>query len=200
MKRFFKTFTSLLLVFVMCLSVGLLAACAVEEDFEEQSTESEQPVEEAEKLPDTNLTPEDRSEYSMANAVNAITDASVYDFLASFGAENSVFSLLDGYLAGDVYDIAIDYIAVYAANQDVNFQINFDVFKFTKNEDGKWVCVAINYSDEPQDFQLNLSDKKKLRWQIYRTSDAEGENLKPIGICKGKTQLSARSISTFVEK
>ncbi|MBO4551506.1 MAG: glycoside hydrolase family 30 protein, partial [Bacteroidaceae bacterium] len=69
-----------------------------------------------------------------------------------------------------------------------------------KNQDGKWVCVAINYSDKPQDFQLNLSDKKKLRWQIYRTSDAESENLKPIGICKGKTQLSARSISTFVEK
>ena len=69
-----------------------------------------------------------------------------------------------------------------------------------QNEDGKWVCVAINYSDKPQDFKLSFSDKKKHSWQIYRTSDAEGENLKPIGICKEKTQLSARSISTFVEK
>lgn len=69
-----------------------------------------------------------------------------------------------------------------------------------QNEDGKWVCVAINYSDKPQDFKLSFSDKKKHSWQIYRTSDAEGENLKPIGIYKGKTQLSARSISTFVEK
>ena len=69
-----------------------------------------------------------------------------------------------------------------------------------QNEDGKWVCVAINYSDKPQDFKLSFSDKKKHSWQIYRTSDTEGENLKPIGICKGKTQLSARSISTFVEK
>lgn len=69
-----------------------------------------------------------------------------------------------------------------------------------QNEDGKWVCVAINYSDKPQDFKLSFSDKKKRSWQIYRTSDAEGENLKPIGIYKGKTQLSARSISTFVEK
>ena len=69
-----------------------------------------------------------------------------------------------------------------------------------QNEDGKWVCVAINYSDKPQDFKLSFSEKKKRSWQIYRTSDAEGENLKPIGIYKGKTQLSARSISTFVEK
>ena len=69
-----------------------------------------------------------------------------------------------------------------------------------QNEDGKWVCVAINYSDKPQDFKLSFSDKKKHSWQIYRTSDAEGENLKPIGICKEKTQLYARSISTFVEK
>ena len=69
-----------------------------------------------------------------------------------------------------------------------------------QNEDGKWVCVAINYSDKPQDFKLGFPDKKKHIWQIFRTSDTEGENLKPIGICKGKTQLSARSISTFVEK
>ena len=68
-----------------------------------------------------------------------------------------------------------------------------------KNKDGKWVCVAINYADEPQHIQLNLSDKKKIHWQVYRTSDTEDENLKPIGICKGKTQLSPRSISTFVE-
>ena len=69
-----------------------------------------------------------------------------------------------------------------------------------QNQDGKWVCVAINYSNEPQDFKLSFSDKKKHTWQIYRTSDTEGENLKPVGIYKGKTQLSARSISTFVEK
>ena len=69
-----------------------------------------------------------------------------------------------------------------------------------KNKDGKWVCVVINYTEETQDFQLSFSDKKNRKWQIYRTSDAEGENLKPIGICKGKTKLSARSISTFVEK
>ena len=69
-----------------------------------------------------------------------------------------------------------------------------------KNKDGKWVCVAINYSDESQEFQLNFSDKKKRHWQIYRTSDAEGENLKPIGKSNGKEALSARSISTFVEK
>jgi len=69
-----------------------------------------------------------------------------------------------------------------------------------KNEDDKWVCVAINYSDKSQDFQFSLSNKEKHSWHVYRTSDAEGENLKPIGICKGKTKLSARSISTFVEK
>jgi len=69
-----------------------------------------------------------------------------------------------------------------------------------KNQDSKWVCVCINYSDQPQDFQLNFSDKKRHSFKIYRTSDAEGENLKPVGKSKGKAQLSARSISTFVEK
>ena len=69
-----------------------------------------------------------------------------------------------------------------------------------QNKEGKWVCVCINYSDQPQDFQLSLSNKKKSSWQIYRTSDVEGENLKPVELNNGKTRLSARSISTFVEK
>jgi len=69
-----------------------------------------------------------------------------------------------------------------------------------RNKDGHWVAVVINYSGEPQDFRLSTSDKKKRRWQVYRTSDAEGENLMPIGENDGRMKLSARSIATFVEK
>lgn len=69
-----------------------------------------------------------------------------------------------------------------------------------RNADGKWVCVIINYSHTAHDIQLSFSDKKHRRWQVYRTSDKEGENLMPVGKSDGKEQLPARSIATFVEK
>ncbi|MBQ8711237.1 MAG: glycoside hydrolase family 30 protein [Prevotella sp.] len=69
-----------------------------------------------------------------------------------------------------------------------------------RNQDGRWVAVVINYSDTQQDFRLKTSDGKDRCWQVYRTSDADGENLKPIGENDGKMKLSARSIATFVEK
>ena len=69
-----------------------------------------------------------------------------------------------------------------------------------RNSDGRWVAVVINYSAEPQDFRLTASDGRQRRWQAYRTSDAEGENLKPVGENDGQMKLSARSVTTFVEK
>ena len=69
-----------------------------------------------------------------------------------------------------------------------------------RNSDGRWVAVVINYSAEPQDFRLTASDGRQRRWQAYRTSDAEGENLKPVGENNGQMKLSARSVTTFVEK
>jgi len=69
-----------------------------------------------------------------------------------------------------------------------------------QNKDGHWVCVAINYSSDTKDFNLKTSDGKRRRWQAYRTSDMEGENLKPLGENDGQMKLSARSVTTFVEK
>ena len=69
-----------------------------------------------------------------------------------------------------------------------------------RNKDGRWVCVAINYGTDAKDFSLKTSDGKRRRWQAYRTSDVEGENLKPVGENDGKMKLSARSVTTFVEK
>ena len=46
-----------------------------------------------------------------------------------------------------------------------------------KNQDGTWVVAT---------------------WQPYRTSDAEGETLKPLAPCDGTATLAPRSITTFV--
>ena len=69
-----------------------------------------------------------------------------------------------------------------------------------QNADGTWVTVAINYSNSPQEFTLKMSDGKSRQWVAYRTSDVEGENLKPVGEDEGHTTLPSRSITTFVEK
>jgi O-glycosyl hydrolase len=69
-----------------------------------------------------------------------------------------------------------------------------------QNTDKRWVVVVINYSNEQQTFSLKMSDGKQYRWKAYRTSDEEGENLKPVDENDGRMKLSARSVTTFVEK
>ena len=69
-----------------------------------------------------------------------------------------------------------------------------------RNSDGRWVVVALNYADGIDDFCISVNDGRPHRWQAYRTSDVEGENLKPVGECEGKMKLPGRSITTFVEK
>jgi len=68
-----------------------------------------------------------------------------------------------------------------------------------QNKDGSWVFVAINYSEaeKPITFTVGRSSASAT-WQPYRTSDVEGETLKPIAPCDGTTTLSPRSITTFV--
>lgn len=71
-----------------------------------------------------------------------------------------------------------------------------------QNTDGKWVVVAINYSEEvkPVDFMFDSTNAQaKKQWQMYRTSDVSLESLAPVGTCDGYTQLAPRSITTFVE-
>lgn len=63
-----------------------------------------------------------------------------------------------------------------------------------RNADGSWVVVAINYSNSPQPVTL----QPERLWQQYRTSDADGETLKPIGTTDGHTTLAPRSVTTFV--
>lgn len=68
-----------------------------------------------------------------------------------------------------------------------------------RNKDGQWVVVAINYSHQPAPVSLMLSgEDQPRRWQLYRTSDAEGETLKPVGAVTDSTILPARSITTFL--
>ena len=67
-----------------------------------------------------------------------------------------------------------------------------------RNQDGSLVVVAINYSETEQPFTLTASDKQARQWQAYRTSDAEGETLKPLTPCDGNVKLTPRSITTFI--
>lgn len=66
------------------------------------------------------------------------------------------------------------------------------------NTDGRWVVVAINYSNEERPLSITLSDGTQPRWQAYRTSDAEGETLKPVSTDNDANRLPPRSITTFV--
>ena len=63
------------------------------------------------------------------------------------------------------------------------------------NGDGRMVCVAINYSDTERQIEI----KPSAEWRMYRTSDTEGETLKPVGKCSDAAQLPPRSITTFVQ-
>ncbi len=69
-----------------------------------------------------------------------------------------------------------------------------------QNQDGSWVIVAINYSEQekPITFSVGRGLPSAITWQPYRTSDAEGETLKPLAPCDGQAVLAPRSITTFV--
>jgi len=68
-----------------------------------------------------------------------------------------------------------------------------------QNKDGSWVIVAINYSEQEKPISFSVGrSSASTTWQPYRTSDAEGETLKPLPLCDGTTTLAPRSITTFV--
>ena len=68
-----------------------------------------------------------------------------------------------------------------------------------QNKDGSWVVVAINYSEQEKPVSFNIGrSSASPTWQPYRTSDAEGETLKPLAPCDGTATLAPRSITTFV--
>lgn len=73
-----------------------------------------------------------------------------------------------------------------------------------QNKDGSWVVVAINYSKQEKEVNFlppsgSPEGEDSFLWQPYRTSDVEGETLKPLAPCKGSTRLPPRSITTFVK-
>lgn len=68
-----------------------------------------------------------------------------------------------------------------------------------KNVDGTYVVVLINYANEDKSFSVGKVIGKKIKWRVYRTSDREGENLKPIEKVKGGqvSRIPARSVITL---
>lgn len=65
-----------------------------------------------------------------------------------------------------------------------------------RNADGSWVVVAINYGEARRSFTIGGVEGL---WRMYRTSDTEGESLKPVGTTEGATVLPPRSVTTFVK-
>lgn len=69
-----------------------------------------------------------------------------------------------------------------------------------QNQDGKWVIVAINYSEENRQVAIGFDNQEKKTWQMYRTSDVSAESLAPIrSMWRETAQLAPRSITTFVQ-
>lgn len=68
-----------------------------------------------------------------------------------------------------------------------------------RNADGSWVVVAINYAEGAGTIDLPLPQGHST-WQLYRTSDVTGENLKPVGQCREEVVLEPRSVTTLVSK
>lgn len=67
-----------------------------------------------------------------------------------------------------------------------------------RNADGRWVIVAINYSEDLKPVTFKSSDGKAHSWKLYRTSDVSAESLAPVGTSDGRATLAPRSITTFV--
>lgn len=68
-----------------------------------------------------------------------------------------------------------------------------------RNTNGKWVVVAINYSEEAKTVNFTVKGSTPIEWSLYRTSDTSAESLAPVGNSKKETLLAPRSITTFVE-
>ena len=67
-----------------------------------------------------------------------------------------------------------------------------------RNINGSMVMVVINYGEENRTFTVDEDGLVMRKWQQYRTSEHEEENLKPVGIISGKITIPARSIVTLV--
>lgn len=66
-----------------------------------------------------------------------------------------------------------------------------------RNADGSWAVVAINYGEETRPFALEGAG---TQWKAYRTSDVEGESLKPVVFAEGGMRLEPKSVTTFVSR
>jgi hypothetical protein len=69
-----------------------------------------------------------------------------------------------------------------------------------RNTDGKWVVVAINYSEDIKPVNFTVQGEKDIIWTPYRTSDRSAENLLPLEPCTDDILLAPRSVTTFVQK
>lgn len=68
-----------------------------------------------------------------------------------------------------------------------------------KNIDQSMVVVIINYEEQNRSFTFDWDVLSKCEWQQYRTSDRDGENLKPVGNVSNGMEITipARSIVTL---
>lgn len=70
------------------------------------------------------------------------------------------------------------------------------------NPDGKIATVVINYAADEAEATFLMPGKDSATWKLYRTSDTEGENLRPVATTASVSSLSfpGRSVTTIVEE
>ena len=70
------------------------------------------------------------------------------------------------------------------------------------NKDGKRVIVCVNYSESSRQIKLKIDGESELYFTPYITSDASGDNLRPMSVIKDNSvfTMPKRAIVTFVEE
>ena len=181
MKKLSKFLSVLLAVMMLC-SVFLVTAC---EDEGQADTSEETTISASESagsssgeggsssseegqggsaFPVKAFKPEDRSRYTLENIAKTYREADVAEVVNYFVNGGEPAAVLADFRIGDVFDIAVDLLAMQAKDST---PINFDLFKFVRGEDGGWYNNYYKASVHPVlnkilNYKLDGSEKINL--------------------------------------
>lgn len=157
-NRFFKLFISIVLVLSMVFTSALAVGCTGGNDSGGASGTPVLPVEPS-KPSDT---PEDRTDFSAENLAAAATDLYLKDLLPSEDGAIAGLSVLDGYLVGDVYTVAMDYAleSIFAQIPSISGFVDILDLKLYRGIDGKWYRVC--YAGKDGTTGATITENKKV--------------------------------------
>lgn len=142
-NRFLKVLISMLLVVSMLFSLALTTACTGGGNNSSSSSSQE------EEPPLPNDTPEDRTGYSADVLLTAVTSSYLKDFVPESDGSLPAFSLLDGYLVGDVYTAIANYAIDYVRENVPLLANTVDMMDLVlyRGIDGKWYRICYSGKD-----------------------------------------------------